>query len=157
MAILPIIRWPDSRLTTVCSETTGDVSKLAADMLETMYDAPGRGLAAPQIAVLLRVFVMDCTWKEGNYAPRVLINPQMLWMSRETAMGPESCLSLPGISSQISRAQSVRMRWIDLAGVVCEETFIGFAAICAQHEFDHLNGILSTERAIDNQSFRWRI
>ena len=79
MAVLPIICWPDARLTTVCSEINGDVSALAADMLETMYAAPGRGLAAPQVGVLLRLFVMDCTWKDGTYAPRVLINPQLLW------------------------------------------------------------------------------
>ncbi len=146
MAVLPILRWPDPRLTTVCSEISGDVSTLAADMLETMYAAPGRGLAAPQVGVLLRLFVMDCTWKEGTYAPRVLINPEVLWMSAETAIGPEGCLSLPGITSQVSRATSARMRWVDLDGSVCEETFTGFAAICAQHEFDHLNGVLTLDR-----------
>lgn len=111
-----------------------------------MYAAPGRGLAAPQVGVLLRLFVMDCTWKEGTYAPRVLINPEVLWMSAETAIGPEGCLSLPGITSQVSRATSARMRWVDLDGSVCEETFTGFAAICAQHEFDHLNGVLTLDR-----------
>ncbi|MDZ4395899.1 MAG: peptide deformylase [Cypionkella sp.] len=114
-------------------------------MLETMYAAPGRGLAAPQIGVLQRIFVMDCTWKEGNFAPRVLINPELLWRSAETATGPEGCLSLPGITSQVSRATSIRMRWTDLNGAICEETFTGFAAICAQHEFDHLNGILTLD------------
>ncbi|MDZ4312381.1 MAG: peptide deformylase [Cypionkella sp.] len=145
MAVLPILRWPDSRLTTVCAEISTDVSGLAADMLETMYAAPGRGLAAPQIGVLQRIFVMDCTWKEGNFAPRVLINPELLWRSAETATGPEGCLSLPGITSQVSRATSIRMRWTDLNGAICEETFTGFAAICAQHEFDHLNGILTLD------------
>ncbi|MES2435384.1 MAG: peptide deformylase [Pseudomonadota bacterium] len=142
MAILSILQWPDARLTTVCSEINGDVSALAADMLETMYMAPGRGLAAPQIGVLLRLFVMDCTWKEGVYAPRILINPKLLWSSPETAVGLEGCLSLPGISNQITRAASVRMHWTDLNGIIYEETFIGFAAICAQHELDHLNGVL---------------
>ena len=142
MAVLPILRWPDARLTTVCSEINSDVSALAADMLDTMYAAPGRGLAAPQIGVLLRLFVMDCTWKEGVYAPRILINPKLLWSSAETGIGPEGCLSLPGISSQITRPIAIRMRWIDLADVVYEETFTGFAAICAQHELDHLNGVL---------------
>lgn len=145
MAVLPIICWPDARLTTVCSEISGDVSVLAADMMETMYDAPGRGLAAPQIGVLLRIFVMDCTWKDGAYAPRVLINPELLWVSPEAAAGPEGCLSLPGITSKISRPAEVRMRWIDLNNSICEETFIGFAAKCAQHEFDHLNGILTLD------------
>ncbi len=142
MAILPILHWPDSRLTTLCSEMTGDASDLAVDLLETMYDAPGRGLAAPQVGILQRIFVMDCTWKQGIYAPLVLINPELLWKSPEIVTGPEGCLSLPGVSSQILRAKSVQMRWVDLAGSVCEETFTGFAAICAQHELDHLNGVL---------------
>ena len=145
MAVLPIIRWPDVRLMTICSEISSDVSALAADMLDTMYAAPGRGLAAPQVGVLLRLFVMDCTWKEGTYAPCVLINPEVLWASPEMAPGPEGCLSLPGATCQISRATSVRMRWIDLDGGVCEETFTGFAAICSQHEFDHLNGVLTLD------------
>ena len=159
MAVLPILRWPDSRLTTVCSEITGDVSQLAADMLETMYDAPGRGLAASQVGMLLRMFVMDCTWKDGTYAPRVLINPELLWVSPETEIASEGCLSLPGVSGQILRPVAVRMRWLDLNHAVCEETFTGFAARCAQHELDHLNGVLmldhleagvrsSTERAL---------
>jgi len=145
MAVLPIICWPDSRLTTVCSEIDRDVSALAADMLETMYAAPGRGLAAPQVGVLLRLFVMDCTWKDGIYAPRVLINPERLWASPEMASGPEGCLSLPGLTSQVRRSTAVRMRWRNLAGEICEETFTGFAAICAQHEFDHLNGVLTLD------------
>lgn len=145
MAVLPILRWPDPRLATVCSEINGDVSALAANMLETMYAAPGRGLAAPQIGVLLRLFVMDCTWKDGIYAPSVLINPAVLWVSPETEMRPEGCLSLLGITSQILRLNSVRMRWLDLNGVICEETFIGFAAICAQYELNHLNGVLTLD------------
>ncbi|MDB5658838.1 MAG: def [Cypionkella sp.] len=145
MAILPILRWPDTRLTTVCSHTAGDISRLAVDMLETMYAAPGRGLAAPQIGVLQRIFVMDCTWKEGVFAPRVLIDPEMLWKSDETAIGPESCLSLPGITTEISRAKTVTMRWTNLAEAICEETFTGIAAICAQHEFDHLSGVLTLD------------
>ncbi len=145
MAVLPIMRWPDARLTTVCSEINSDVSALAADMLETMYAAPGRGLAAPQVGALMRLFVMDCTWKDGTYAPRVLINPELLWTSPETALGPEGCLSLPGITSQISRPASVRMQWLDLSEIIYEETFTGFAAICAQHELDHLNGVLTLD------------
>ena len=145
MAVLPILLWPDARLTTVCSEISGDVSALATDMLETMYAAPGRGLAAPQVGALLRLFVMDCTWKEGRHAPRVLINPEVRWSSPDTAVGPEGCLSLPGITSQIARPTSVHMRWLDVAGRICEEIFTGFAAICAQHELDHLNGVLSLD------------
>lgn len=145
MAVLPILRWPDSRLTTICSPVVKDVSALAADMLETMYAAPGRGLAAPQVGALHRLFVMDCTWKEGTYAPQILINPEVLWRSPETAVGPEGCLSLPGLTTQVARSKAVQMRWSDLNGAVNEQTFTGFAAICAQHEFDHLNGVLTLD------------
>lgn len=145
MAVLPILRWPDSRLMTICSPVVKDVSALAADMLETMYAAPGRGLAAPQIGALYRLFVMDCTWKEGIYAPLTLMNPEILWRSPETAVGPEGCLSLPGLTTQVVRSKAVEMRWLDLNGVVNEQTFTGFAAICAQHEFDHLNGVLTLD------------
>ncbi|OYU41041.1 MAG: peptide deformylase [Pseudorhodobacter sp. PARRP1] len=145
MAVLPILRWPDARLTTVCAQVSGDVAGLAADMLETMYAAPGRGLAAPQVGVLLRMFVMDCTWKEGIYAPQVLINPELVWASDETAKGPEGCLSLPGMTSDVARPVAVRMRWVGLDGDQHEEMFTNFAAICAQHELDHLNGVLTLD------------
>jgi peptide deformylase len=145
MAVLPILRWPDARLTTPCAPVTGDVRKLAADMLDTMYAAPGRGLAGPQVGALLRLFVMDCTWKEGRFAPQVLVNPEILWQSPDRATGPEGCLSLPGITTQIERATELRLRWHDLDGGLHEHTLSGFAAICAQHEYDHLDGILTLD------------
>ena len=146
MAVLPILRWPDPRLTTVCAAVTGDVRALAADMLDTMYAAPGRGLAAPQVGTLLRLFVMDITWKEGVRAPQVFVNPEILWLSDPRATGPEGCLSLPGATTYISRATEARLRWTDLDGRTQEETLTGFAAICAQHEHDHLDGILTLDR-----------
>lgn len=145
MALLPILRWPDSRLMTMCSPVIDDVSELAVDMLETMYAAPGRGLAAPQVGVLLRLFVMDCTWKDGIYAPQVVVNPEILWRSAETAVGREGCLSLPDLTTHIMRSKAVQMRWSDLSGDICEQRFTGFAAICVQHEFDHLNGVLTLD------------
>lgn len=145
MAVLPILRWPDKRLTTVCSNVACDVATLAADMLETMYAAPGRGLAAPQVGALQRLFVMDCTWKEGQFDPQVFINPEILWRSDTTAIGPEGCLSLPNLTAEVRRATSVQMRWFDLTGKVNEQTFTAFAAICVQHEFDHLNGVLTLD------------
>lgn len=145
MAVLPILGWPDARLTTPCVPVTGDVRGLAADMLDTMYAAPGRGLAAPQVGVLLRLFVMDCTWKEGHFAPQVLVNPEILWRSADCATGPEGCLSLPGITTQVERARELRLRWHDLDGGLHEDTLSGFAAICAQHEYDHLDGILTLD------------
>lgn len=146
MAVLPILRWPDPRLSTVCAPVTGDVRPLAADMLDTMYGAPGRGLAAPQVGVLLRLFVMDTTWKEGLRAPQVFVNPEILWMSDTRSTGPEGCLSLPGATTHISRATEIRLRWTDLDGITHEQTLTGFAAICAQHEYDHLDGILTLDR-----------
>ncbi len=146
--ILPILRWPDPRLSQPCrpAELSEDLRQLAADMLETMYAAPGRGLAAPQVGRLLRVFVMDVTWKEGARTPVVMVNPEVLWSSDQRRVGPEGCLSIPGPTTQVERAEAVRMRWTDLDGGVRDETLTGFAAICAQHEYDHLDGILTLDR-----------
>ena len=146
MAVLPILRWPDERLETRCAPVTGDVAALAADMLETMYAAPGRGLAAPQVGVLLRLFVMDTGWKEGRPAPRVMVNPEILWQGAARATGPEGCLSIPGVTTLVERAAEVCLRWTALEGSVQEEVLTGFAAICAQHEYDHLDGILTLDR-----------
>ena len=145
MALRPILQWPDARLQTVCAPVVGDVRALAADMLDTMYNAPGRGLAAPQLGALLRLFVMDATWKDGVYAPQVFINPQIKWLSDSHASGPEGCLSLPGLTADVTRATSLRMTWTDLDGTPQDQTLTGFAAICAQHEYDHLDGILTLD------------
>ena len=128
-----------------------DVAQLAADMLETMYAAPGRGLAAPQVGVLKRLFVMDVTWKEGTPAPRIVINPQILWRSEDTATGAEGCLSIPGILTDIRRAREIRMAWTDELGQSQDEILTGFAAICAQHEYDHLDGIVTFDRLPPDQ------
>lgn len=145
MTILPVLHWPDPRLSTPCSPATlADATRtLAANMLETMYAAPGRGLAAPQVGHLIRLFVMDVTWKEGTPAPRICLNPEILWRSDTTATGPEGCLSIPGITTDITRATEIRLRWTDLDGMPQEETLSGFAAICAQHEYDHLDGLVT--------------
>lgn len=147
VAVLEILRWPDPRLSTPCTPVAGeDVTRLAADMLETMYAAPGRGLAAPQVGVLKRVFVMDVAWKEGTPAPRIVVDPQILWRSDETAAGPEGCLSIPGVSTDIVRSTQIRMAWTDEHGQPQDEILTGFAAICAQHEYDHLDGIVTFDR-----------
>lgn len=145
MAVLPILRWPDPRLEMVCAPVTGDVAQLAADMLETMYAALGRGLAAPQVGVLLRMFVMDTAWRTGEPAPRVLLDPVVIWRSDALVSGPEGCLSLPGQVVDVARAAEVRMRWRTLEGHVEEALFAGFDAVCAQHEADHLEGILTLD------------
>ena len=147
MTILPILPWPDPRLSTPCEAVgTDDVTGLAANMLDTMYAAPGRGLAAPQIGVLKRLFVMDVAWTEGPRAPMVVIDPQILWRSAVSATGPEGCLSIPGVTTDIRRATAIRMVWTDQNGKDHDETLTGFAAICAQHEYDHLDGIVTFDR-----------
>ncbi len=146
MAVLPILRWPDARLEMRCEPVTGDVAALAADMLETMYAAPGRGLAAPQVGALLRLFVMDVTWKEGSRTPVICINPAITWRSPQRVTGPEGCLSMPGITAHVARAKEIRLRWTGVDGTAREEHLTGFAAICAQHEYDHLDGVLTLDR-----------
>ena len=145
MAVLPILRWPDPRLSQLCAPAEGDVSRLASDMLDTMYDAPGRGLAAPQVGVMLRLFVMDIAWRTGQPDPMVCINPAMLWRSDTRADGAEGCLSIPGPAPLIARATQVRLGWTGLDGARHEALFDGFAAICVQHECDHLDGILTLD------------
>jgi peptide deformylase len=149
MPVRPILHWPDARLSTRCETIDGiddDLRVLAADMFETMYAAPGRGLAAPQVGVLRRMFVMDVGWKDGTPSPVAMINPDILWMSEARATGAEGCLSLPGLTTDISRATSIRIRWTDLEGQAVEAELSGFAAVCAQHEFDHLDGIVTLMR-----------
>ena len=148
MAVLPILKWPDARLTQRCAEVAQieDIRDLARDMLDTMYDAAGRGLAAPQVGVFQRLFVMDTGWKAGQSCPVVMINPDILWMSDTRLSGPEGCLSIPGIAPEVKRAERVRVRWTDLEGQVAEAELDGFAAVCVQHEFDHLDGIVTLMR-----------
>ena len=145
MAILPILRWPDPRLSQVCAPVEGDVSGLAADMLDTLYDALGRGLAAPLVGVLTRLFVMDAGWKSDAPDPLVCINPVILSRSATLAEGAEGCLSIPGPSTLVTRATQIRLAWTGLDGARHASVLHGFAAICAQHECDHLDGILTLD------------
>jgi len=142
MSLLPIVRWPDPRLAAVCAlvQADEDLSTLIADMLETMYDAPGRGLAAPQVGVLKRLFVMDVDWKTGARNPVVMVNPEILWRSQDVAPGEEGCLSIPGVLAEVSRPVQIRVRWQNAQGESLEGDFDGFAARCIQHEYDHLDG-----------------
>ncbi|MDF0600853.1 peptide deformylase [Psychromarinibacter sp. C21-152] len=150
MSRLPILVWGDPRLRAVArpvGEITPEVRDLAWDMVDTMYDAPGRGLAAPQVGVGLRMFVMDCHWKDGvARAPDIVIDPEILWRSEETAVHQEGCLSIPGVPAEIERPAEVTMRWTTLDGFREERQLDGFEAVCAQHEFDHLDGIMIPDR-----------
>lgn len=145
MAIRPILIHPDLRLRRVAAPVAAvdaGVRALADDMLATMYDAPGIGLAATQIGVMRRVFVMDCAGKDEPPRPMALVNPEILWASPETATGEEGCLSIPDVYEDVTRPASVRLGWTDLEGARREAVFEGRAAICVQHEIDHLDGRL---------------
>jgi peptide deformylase len=115
---------------------------LAADMLDTMYAAPGRGLAAPQVGASLRLFVMDIGWKEGAPNPQVFVNPRITDASDVMVPYTESCLSIPGQTSRVARPDRVALVWQDLDGAAHDGGFDGMAAVCVQHERDHLDGIL---------------
>ncbi len=142
MSVLSILKWPDKRLATPCIPVAEgeDLATLIADMLDTMYDAPGRGLAGPQVGVLKRLFVMDVDWKTGPRNPLVMVNPEILWRSEDSQPGEEGCLSIPGVMTEVSRPTQVRLRWRDATGATQERDFDGFAARCIQHEYDHLDG-----------------
>lgn len=144
--IRPILIHPDPRLKKVCApvdDLSDELRALAADMLETMYDAPGVGLAAPQIGVLSRLIVLDCV-KDENEKPRPLamFNPEIIAGSDELNTYEEGCLSIPDQYAEIKRPKVVDIRWIGLDGKEHTETFDGLWATCVQHEIDHLNGKL---------------
>ncbi|WP_121027024.1 peptide deformylase [Litoreibacter meonggei] len=142
----PILIHPDPRLKKVAKPVV-DVSdalrELADDMLETMYDAPGIGLAAPQVGVMDRLIVLDCIKKEGESPrPLVMFNPEVIASSEEENTYEEGCLSIPEQYADVTRPADVTVRWIDRDGALQEETFDGLWATCVQHEIDHLEGKL---------------
>ena len=146
MNLRPILIHPDPRLKKLAepvARITPEIEALADDMLATMYDAPGIGLAAPQIGVLQRVFVMDANRDpEVDRSPMVLINPELTWQSEEKNSREEGCLSIPDQYADVTRPAQVKMRWLGLDGKTHEQEFDGLWATCAQHELDHLNGVL---------------
>ncbi len=145
MTIRPIITLPDARLrlrSEPVAAITDAVRALAADMLETMYDAPGVGLAAIQIGVPQRIIAMDVSKTETERAPMVLINPEILWSSEEKRTYEEGCLSIPEYYEEVERPERVRFRYMDLDGRTIEQDAEGLMATCVQHEIDHLNGVL---------------
>ncbi|MGP8118957.1 MAG: peptide deformylase [Xanthobacteraceae bacterium] len=146
MAIREIIILPDKKLRLVSKpveSVTTQVRKLADDMFETMYDAPGIGLAAIQIAEPVRLITMDLSKKEGEERqPRVFINPEVLSATEELSVYEEGCLSIPEYYEEVERPASVRIRYLDLDGKLHEEDATGLFATCIQHEIDHLNGVL---------------
>jgi len=142
----PILIHPDPRLKKVCAPVTGitdDLRRLSQDMLETMYDAPGIGLAAPQVGVLTRLIVLDCVKGEGETPrPLAMFNPQIIAASDAVNTYEEGCLSIPDQYADVTRPADVTVRWIDRNGAEQEETFDKLWATCVQHEIDHLEGKL---------------
>jgi len=125
------------------TQITDDLRTLADDMLATMYNAPGIGLAAPQVGVLSRLLVMDCVKDEAaKPRPMVLVNPEVVWASEERSTYEEGCLSIPEQFGEVERPAQVRVRWTGLDGDAMEEQFEGIWATCVQHEIDHLDGKL---------------
>ena len=150
MATRPVVTWPDPVLSRVAAPVGApgdDVRALVVDLFDTMYAAPGRGLAAPQLGMPLRAFVMDTGWKEGRAAPVALIDPVVVETGEGRSTLAEGCLSIPGITVAVTRPDRVRMRWTTPEGAAAEALFKGIDATCAQHELDHLDGIVTLDRA----------
>ncbi len=125
-----------------------DLATLVRDMFDTMYAAPGRGLAAPQVGVSSRVFVVDTGWKEGEPAPLLFVNPKITAQSDEQARGTEACLSIPDKAYTVARPTWVALTWQDLDGVSHTGRFDGAQAICICHEHDHLDGRLISQTGV---------
>jgi peptide deformylase len=145
MALRDIIKLPDPRLRLV-SEPVGTIDdgirRLVDDMFETMYDAPGIGLAAIQVGVPQRVVTIDLEKKQGEKEPRVLLNPEVIWSSEEKGTYEEGCLSIPEYYEEVERPARVKVRYLSLDGSTQELEADGLLATCLQHEIDHVNGVL---------------
>ena len=145
MALRDILVLPDRRLRLVSKPVAGidgAIRELTADMFETMYKAPGIGLAAIQVGVPVRLVVMDLSKKEGEHEPRVFVNPEIASPSEEKSTYEEGCLSIPDVHEDVERPARVKVKYLDLDGKAHEEDAEGLFATCIQHEVDHLNGVL---------------
>ena len=145
MAILPIITAPDSRLNRRAQrveKVDDSVRRLMDDMLETMYQAPGIGLAAPQVGVLKRIIVVDCAKADEKPQPYKIANPEILWRSQEMLVNNEGCLSLPEHYADVERPAEIKLRYLDEQNEIRELHAKGLLAPCIQPEIDHLEGLL---------------
>lgn len=146
MSVRPILTAPDARLKQKSQPVEGGVTDahraLMDDMLDTMYDAPGIGLAAIQIGEPLRIIVMDLAREGEDKAPRYFVNPEITWRSEETKPWEEGCLSVPEIYDEVERPARVKLRYLNYQGEPVEEEAEGLYAVCIQHEMDHLEGVL---------------
>jgi peptide deformylase len=150
MALRPVLQFPDRRLKQVSkpiATITDEIRALAKDMLEVMYDEPGIGLAAPQVAEPIRLIVMDTNWTEegAERNPIVVVNPEIVEREGEITWN-EGCLSVPDFQAEVERAARVRVRGLDLEGRPFEEAAEELRAVCFQHEIDHLDGVLFIDR-----------
>ena len=151
MTPLEIVVHPDPRLRDICAPVTrfdGALGRLAWDMARTMYAAPGRGLAAPQVGEGLRLFVVDTAWKEGHPEPMVFVNPVLVSASEEVRTDVEGCLSIPEVPCRVERPVAVALGWQGLDGTGYRGRFDGAPARCVLHEMDHLDGILCVDRGL---------
>jgi len=145
MSVLPIVMWPDRRLSCVCDSVDlndAETAQNVQNMFDTMYHANGRGLAAPQVGLMQRMFVMDVTWKDGAKSPVACINPEIRTIDEQTSINEEACLSIPNFAADVKRISKVELRYSTVTGGRETHVLDGFAAICAQHEMDHLNGLV---------------
>jgi peptide deformylase len=145
MALRDILVIPDKQLRLVSKKietVDASIRALAEDMLETMYDAPGIGLAAIQIGEPVRLVTMDLSKKDDEKDPRVFVNPEITWSSDEMNVHEEGCLSIPEYYEEVERPAKVRVKYMDLDGKTHEVEADGLFATCIQHEIDHLNGVL---------------
>lgn len=145
MAIRPILIIPDARLRAVADpiiEVDDEIRALAQDMLDTMYDAPGIGLAATQLGVMKRIVVMDLAGEDEPAAPLVMINPEITGFGDEMQVTEEGCLSIPELYYEVERPSTVTVKYTDLEGKQVDLEADGRLAVCVQHEIDHLDGVL---------------
>jgi peptide deformylase len=145
MALRDILILPDKRLRQVSEpvkKVDAGIRELVADMFETMYDAPGIGLAAIQVGTSKRVVTLDLAKKDEPKNPQVFINPEVVWTSEEKAVYEEGCLSIPEYYGDVERPAQVKVKYLDLEGKPHELEASGLLATCLQHEIDHLNGVL---------------
>src|SRR5271154_2439755 len=162
MAIRDIIKIPDKRLrlkSEPVQKIDAGIKKLVDDMFETMYDAPGIGLAAIQLGIAKRIITMDLSKKEDDTKPLVFINPEVTWTSEEKNSYEEGCLSIPEYYEEVERPAAVKVKYMDLDGKSHEITAKGLLATCLQHEIDHINGVLFIDhlsrlkRSLDKNNF----
>jgi len=145
MAVREIIKLPDKRMRLVSEpvkQIDAAIRKLVNDMFETMYKAPGIGLAAIQVGIAKRVITLDLSKKEDDHEPQVFINPEITWRSKERAKFEEGCLSIPDYYEEVERPAEVKVRYLDVSGKKHEIDAKGLLATCLQHEIDHTNGVL---------------